>query len=293
MAAGARALFQAGDFASEDYCSLRDAPHNVGRKVYCESLWDRYASFADPHFIDEIRIQFHPRFWEMYLAVSLLDRGYAMHKLPGGGPEFGVDINGTRYWFEAIAPTAGDGLDAVPAEGRRHGFRAVPQEQIILRYTGALYYKRKQWQRNLSKGRVSPREGYIVAINDRSIPWGWIGSDLPYVVKGLYGFGNLEVVFDVNPTRIVETRRQHRPALKKASGSSVSSQAFIAGECPEISAVIYSLDEVANCSEEPGANFMLLHNTAPNVPVPRGVLQFRRECWVESDELRIAPAEGW
>src|SRR3990172_1718274 len=87
-------LFRPGNAPDTAYCNLRDADHCVEWKAFCESLWGRYASYADRHFLDEIRIQFHPRFWEMYLAVTFLDRGHTLHKHKEGGPEFGIDIDG-------------------------------------------------------------------------------------------------------------------------------------------------------------------------------------------------------
>jgi hypothetical protein len=125
--------------------------------------------------LDEICIQFHQRFWEMYLAVTFLERGYELHRLKRAGPEFGIDIQGKRYWFDAIAPTAGEGPDAVPqVEYGRPVASRVPQEQIILRITSALAAKRAKWQKDLAAGRVTEKDGFIVAMNDRGIRWAWL-----------------------------------------------------------------------------------------------------------------------
>src|SRR5688500_12043592 len=171
MAGSERALFQPGSAPDVAYCDLREAESCLTWKVFCESLWKRYAPYADRHFLEQIRIQFHPRFWEMYLAVTFLDRGYELHRHKAGGPEFGIDIQSKRYWFDAIAPTSGVGPDAVPDEYQRgRASRTVPQERIILRYTSALATKREKWQKDLKSGRVSEKDGFVVAINDFSIP---------------------------------------------------------------------------------------------------------------------------
>src|SRR5712691_1541769 len=122
-------LFHPGDAPSKAYCNLRDDEQCAEWKAFCEWLWERYAPYADPHFLTEIRIQFDQRFWEMYLGVTFLERGYPLHKPRAGGPEFGIDIDGVRYWLDAIAPNAGSGADAVPPlePGK---LSAVPQKQI-------------------------------------------------------------------------------------------------------------------------------------------------------------------
>lgn len=281
-------LFRPGDAPDVAYCSLRDAEHCTEWRTFCESLWKRYRPYADPHFLHEIRIQFHQRFWEMYLTVTFLDRGYKLHRLKGGGPEFGIDIEGKRYWFDAIAPTGGEGADAVPRlEYGRPVASRVPQEQIILRIIGALAAKRAKWQKDLVAGRVKDRDGFIVAMNDRSIRWAFLGAEMPYVAKGLYGFGNLAVSFDSRTLKVIETKHEHRPKIAKASSTGISSQPFAAGECPEVSAVLYSSVDAANFPGVLGADFSILHNFNPNVPLPLGALRFYREYWIAGESLNV------
>lgn len=281
-------LFQPGSASDAAYCNLRDADHCVEWKAFCESLWRRYAPYADPHFLDEVRNQFHQRFWEMYLGVAFIDRGYELHRIKGAGPEFGIDIDGKRYWLDAIAPKGGVGPDAVPqVEYGGRAARRVPEEQIILRITSALEAKRAKWQKDLQSGLVSERDGFIVAINDRAIRWAWLGAEIPYVVKGLYGFGNLTMSFDKRTLEIVESKHERRPAILKASGTGISSQPFVARECPEVSAVLYSSVDAANFPGALGADFMILHNYEPNVPLSLGTLRFAREYWIDDEHLTL------
>lgn len=176
-------LFQPGDAPDQAYRNLRDADDCAEWKAFCESLWSRFAPYADRHFLKEIQIQFHQRFWEMYLTVAFLDRGYTLHKHRDGGPEFGIDIEERRYWLDAVAPMPGTGQDAVPQlEHDAKVASKVPQEQIILRIMNALDAKREKWKKDLARDRVSENDGYIVAINDRAIRWAWLGAEMPYVV---------------------------------------------------------------------------------------------------------------
>jgi hypothetical protein len=281
-------LFQSGDAPDRAYCNLRDSAEGAEWRAFCESLWKRYQPYADNHFLDEIRIQFHQRFWEMYLAVTFLDRGYELHRHKDGGPEFGIDIGDRRYWLEAIAPNPGEGPDAVPQlEYNVPAGSIVPQKQIILRLMNALAAKRTKWKKDLDGGLVSERDGFVIAMNGRAMRWAGFGAEMPYIVKGIYGFGNLAVTFDRRTLEVVDTKHLHRPTIAKASGSGVSAQPFAARECPEVSATLYSNVDAVNLPGVLGADFMMLHNLEPNVPLQLGALRFYREYWIDGDQLTM------
>ena len=161
----------------------------------------------------------------------------------------------------------------------------MPQEQIILRLTNALATKQTKWTQDLQKGRVREDDGYIVAINGRSIRHCWYGGSMPYIVNALYGFGNLAAIIDKKSLEIVETKYLHRPSIGKASGTSISSQPFAADECGEVSAVLYSNADAANYPKRLGGDFLILHNEKPNVPLPRETLKFAREYWLDPEQL--------
>src|SRR3954469_17862188 len=91
------------------YTNVRDDARGREMRTFAEELWARYAHLADPHFLDEFPNRFHQRFWEMYLAVALMDLGYSVTKESGKGLEYFVEVEGRKVWFEAIAPTAGTG----------------------------------------------------------------------------------------------------------------------------------------------------------------------------------------
>jgi hypothetical protein len=104
---------------------------------FVNSLWERYKLYADPHFLKDARDHFLERFWEMYLAVALLHRGFTLHRTGGESPEFFVEFDGHRIWLEATAPSPGTGNDKVP-EIRFGVAGEVPTEKILLRFTNAL-----------------------------------------------------------------------------------------------------------------------------------------------------------
>jgi hypothetical protein len=60
------------------YIKLRDGnswQERAARK-FAEDLWTKYYPCADQHYLTEIANQFHCRFWEMYLACTLIDNNY-------------------------------------------------------------------------------------------------------------------------------------------------------------------------------------------------------------------------
>jgi len=67
----------------------------------------------------------------------------------------------------------------------------------------------------------------------------------------------------------------------------VSSQPFAARECPDVSAVLYSRANAAYFQARLGADFIILHNDHPTVPLPRGALRFAREYWFEDESLHM------
>ena len=52
--------------------------------------------FVDPHFREDARHQFLQRFWEMYLACALLERGFNLERVGHEGPEFFFLCEGRR-----------------------------------------------------------------------------------------------------------------------------------------------------------------------------------------------------
>lgn len=69
----ARAIFTDGE-AETAYSNVRAARNeytSAGRRL-TEELWELYEPYADAEFLTEIRTNFESRFWEMYLAVTLI-----------------------------------------------------------------------------------------------------------------------------------------------------------------------------------------------------------------------------
>jgi hypothetical protein len=214
----------------------------------------------------------------------MLRRGFRIEKAGSDGPEFNTEIDGRRFWFEAIAPTAGTGPDQVP--DLKVGF--VPTEQVLMRYTAALAEKRRKYEEYLAKGMISADDGYVVAINANKVPNAFFGSLLPFHISAYLPFGAYTVAINPKTQQRVGDYFQCRDCVQKQSGGAVSTAAFLDPEYKGISAVLVGLLDVAGYTRgtaENGSDFDVLHNPIASVSLPREALPWCRNQYVNDGEL--------
>src|SRR3990170_4283435 len=131
------ALFESSVVSSNpEYVALRDHPRNAALREIASQLWLSFAPYADPSFPQLFADQLHPRFWEMYLAVRLLEKGLKLiPKSASRGPDIHAIFSGNDLWIEAVAPEEGEGPDAVPSLEEHESYEPYPEDKIILRFT--------------------------------------------------------------------------------------------------------------------------------------------------------------
>ena len=127
---------------------LRRSPVEQALAETLEIMWARYESYADPDYRSGFARDPEGRFWEMFLGIALLDGGKRLlrtdeRQTTGGQPDICVLDGGQRIWFEAIAPTEGDGGegDIGLPEGYERMLRNAPYREIQLRISSALWTK--------------------------------------------------------------------------------------------------------------------------------------------------------
>jgi hypothetical protein len=238
-------FFLPGDCEDSGYKNARDLPKLQWVRDFVNSLWERYEPYADPHFLKDARNHFLERFWEMYLAVALLNRGFKLHRIGSEGPEFFMEFDGHRIWLEAIAPGPGTGNDKVPEIGLGVAGE-VPTEKILLRFTNALNEKRTKYLQAVQKGIVQPSDSYVLAVNSRGIPHAPYGGALPYFVQAFLPFGHPTLEIDVKTLEIGDSYFQHRDTVIRVSGAPVSTKAFLEPQFAFVSAVLHSTVDCAN-----------------------------------------------
>ena len=252
-------FFTSGEAKDPDYKCLRDHANLTEAREFIESLWQKYAEYADPHFLNESKILFHPRFWEMYLTCTLLERGFKIQRVGHEGPEYFFMVENRRIWVEAIAPTAGVGDDKVP-DTPHEGISRPHTQKILMRYTNALNEKYNKYKTALRKGIIQPEDYIILAINSRKIPGASYSIDLPFYVKALLPIGNLQISVDLKTLDSSEPSYQYRDKITKTNGSSVATRSFLNPDFSPFIAVIHSSVDCVNRPEILGDDFSVLHN---------------------------------
>jgi hypothetical protein len=282
--------------ASTMYGALRSPMSDKQRLVraHVEQLWQIYHYYAEPLFLSEFPLQFHERWFEMYLGVCLLKGGAPLQKTLPPGPDLLVNANGRRVWIEAVCASGGQpGLpDTVeepvrPGPGEVSAGGYVPWDRIALRIRNSIEEKKRKYDRYLERGIVTTDDLLLIALNVYKIPFA--SADVErYVFRSLFGIGNQVIMFDRATAQPVGTTHQQLLAIAKvATGAEVGTQPFIDGSMPTIAGVIVSSHEAVAAAHENSADLTLYPNLTATVPWKFGGLSLEREWTFE------ASAEGW
>jgi len=276
------------------YINLRDGnqPIQIEERQCAEDLWAKYHSYADRHFLVEISKDFDARFWEMYLACTLMDSGYAISSADRG-PDIGIKRNTKIIWIEAITPTGGEpsSHDSVPDLRMRPGFvvaQEVPDRQITLRYCASIREKYcVKYFKYVKDGIVSNDDCYVIALNGCRINWSRIDYEPPRIVRSVLPFGWQVVTVDTASHKIVKRSYQYREYLRKESGSQVETNIFVKPEYEHISAVMFSNVDVANRTPVAGDDFIIVRNPLALKQLPDGFPKLGREYWATLSKDKI------
>ncbi len=253
-------------------------------KMFTESLWVKYQPYADCNFAEQIRRDFDARFWEMYLACTLMDKGYEFtgKTSKNAGPDIRVKHKGNIIWIEATAPTAGNqsSSDRVPELVITNPPTAqeVPDEQIILRYRASIKEKYDyKYFEYLKSGIINKGDFYIIAINGCRIPFSKTDFNPPRIVRAVLPFGYPQVTLDTVSMQKISEGYQYKQSISKASGSSIRTDIFVDQYYQHISAILFSNVDAANPTDSMGDDFITVYNPLAGRPLPDDFLNFSLE----------------
>lgn len=272
------------------YVELRDNPYRHAARAKVEKLWAEFEPYADPHFRSQARIQFIPRFWEMYLNSALTRQGFEREARPTGrGPDFLFRApGGERVWIEAVAPTPGTGADRLEY---RSGF--VPENHVLLRIRVAIEEKARKRNWYVRAGKIDAKDPFVIAINCASLgrpPVPLLDvSDPPWILQAVFPIGPPCVEVPIDPATLVDTLAEtysSRYALIKRSGSTVSTDVFMNTEYAGISAVVYSATDHLCIPAHHGEEFRVVHNPEATRPISRTFLSIGTQYWCQDNEIR-------
>ena len=248
-------------------CSLYAAARSGTRpkqrmaRKNCEDLWRTYAPYADEHFLSEFPLQFHQRWFEMWLTVFLLRGGHNV-ECPKPGPDIRIELDGQAVWIEAVCAAAGKegNPDSVPKPV--HGqVSETPMNAYALRVTNALHGKAEAFERYITKGIVRENDLAVIAINVHEVG---LGPYLRDVMKlALYGQGNMVIRFDRFTKEFVDTRHETVNSISKISNRApVGTQPFLDSSRPRISAAWGFMGCAANSCADIAADCIQAPNLA-------------------------------
>ena len=249
----------------------------IRAKNFCCELWETFKDLADDHFIQQFKIDFDARFWEMYLTCTLLERGFAA-RCPKPGPDVLLIHDGGQIWIEAVAPNSGsvDSSDAVP-EFQTGKAQWVPNDQIILRYRSAISEKCKKYQDYLSAGILSPRDAFVIAINGCNVRTSMLDFDPPRITRTVFPIGDEYITIDRDSGDVTNKGFHFKNTVTKSRGSEVPIDIFLDKNYSYISGVLFSNSDCSNRPEINGEDFIYVHNPLADNPVPHEFLRIGRE----------------
>ncbi|MDX2084527.1 MAG: hypothetical protein SFZ03_03975 [Candidatus Melainabacteria bacterium] len=254
------------DQCNRFYGAIRDEVENSSHKAFVEALWERYEPICSDNtrqFLNDARIDFIQRFWEMYLGVTLSQLSYwdadkHKSKTKGDGkPDFYLEYENHPIWIEAVAPKSGESPDNY--SGSTECMAKLEQwqnqqdrddnalfvwsgsadwEAGALRISNALSEKQKKIQNYIKKEVIGTNDLVIIAINLSDVDPNGMPVDTPNgecpVACVLNGWGLL--------ARNDKGKWVLTPAepAQKSSGATVKQKLFDQDDYSIISAVLVS-----------------------------------------------------
>jgi len=249
------------------------------RREKFEKLWKNFKPYADNHFLNEIRTNFHQRSWEMYLGNVLLEKGLSI-KSQNEGPDFVVN---DKIYIECVAPTKGDPTkpNSVPemfVAKTPEGIclHDVPVDRMILRITQAVKEKAlNQYGKWKFKNWFSQSTSFVIAVNTGDLEYPEDPS-MPNVIKALFGFQFMQINIKTG-----KTSYSRRIEIKKSDNKSVPVNYFVSDSFSFVSGVLFSDKRVLNHPEKIGDDCIFVNNPFSSFPVDQKFAQLFKNWRVE------------
>lgn len=304
MANGKQSFFISGNFSSNIhplYERVRDDSQYAEAKSAIEDMWAQFRTFCDNHFREDAQNHFPARLWEMYLGVSFMKNGWAL--LPTSSsdyPDLCVQTDEGRLWVEAVVPDRGCGVDRLP-ESKERISRQVPEREISLRFAGVLRKKLMQIMKWKTEEKIDENDRTIIAVCGNEIYCEyWYFSLGFYLLKVLFGIGDLVCRWTDDPAESGELSYNSRHSVTKDSGSEVGTCVFGQDSYSAISGIIYSNSVSSPFPYLFGSEMLLYHNPNASRSIPFGMLSFLGEMELDKEtgeptwnSIGAKIREGW
>ncbi len=261
------------------------------RREKFDKLWGKYRPYADRHFLNQIKINFHQRSWEMYVGNVFLEKKLTIQS-QNEGPDFVID---NIAYIECVAPTKGDPTkpDSVPemfvaTTLEEICVQDVPVDKIILRITGVIKDKAlDQYENWKSKKWFDSKIPFIIAINTGDLAH-VEDSSMPNVLKALFGFQFLQLNIKTDSTNF-----SHRDKVEKTNQELVPVNHFINKDFCFMSGVLFSNKTVLNHPENIGEDCIFVNNPFADNPVDESFTKLFKSWVATKDDTKIYLKKGY
>ncbi len=248
------------------------------RKEKIDALWPIFKPYADKDFLNQIRLDFDQRCWEMYLANLFNGHFDISASNNNHGPDF---ILNKQICVEATVCNHGEGSDRVPeiriadfTKGEHPIVQTIPEKEMILRITSAISEKLTQYSRWLgSISSINEQSPFVIAINMGSLGFPSPG-DLPFILKPLFGIGHRQ--FQKDSDCLLDCGWSFRPTTVKKNGSQVNTCIFDDGQYAAISAILFSGTRVLDHPQTIGTDCIVVRNLNAKNPINPEIFSFLR-----------------
>lgn len=284
------------DFPADDpwYQALVHDPHLASARENLEVMWLRFEPFADKHFESQILVDFHARFWELWLGNMLLDQGLELLAHSDTGPDLGAEFPcGGVLWIKAVTPGPGSGDDRVE-ERPSAGVSWVPTDKIVLRLRSSIEDKLRKIQHYLTSGLIKPEDMVVIAVNPRKIGFAVTDAEPSYALQCVYPIGAPYISLDRRTLAQVDRGYTFRPSITKKSGADVLTGIFTEARSAPVSALLFSLTDAYGLNlglpqTVDDYSCHLVHNAMAANPLPSGALGARNQAQVteQAEEWRL------
>jgi len=239
----------------------------------CNNLYQKYSKYADSNFITGFKSDPPARFWEMELALTLINAGFNIDS-----KDYGPDIcllADKNIWLEAVCSGMGD--KNLPDSIQDYDER-LSTRKVILRLTNSINFKFKKHQKYIEEKICSEDEPFIVAINGCRLTQGG-GDDLtPRILKAVFG-GGQDVISITESSEIITFECIEKKFITKTNETkaNIATTFFNDDQFSGISAILYSDSSYQHRPIENGSDFLMIHNPFARNPIKESFLTFGRE----------------
>ena len=257
------------------------------RKELVENMYSKFSPHADRNFLNEIKTNFNSRSWEIYIGY-VLSKNTNLLKSPTKGPDFLLEKDGKKIWIEAVAPQRGEVNPTeekpVLVPGQIYSRSGNIQELMrpkVVRTRGVFEEKYKKFKTYIKSKIVNEEDINIIAINTYDLET--IGGESERLgMRTFFGIGDMTITQSGKTGHKFEQQVQKK---RESEEISITTEIFLSGCAPEISAVILCSDHIINSPEETGDNLYIFYNWKAKNPLKKNMLPFGTHCFVEGDKI--------